>query len=101
MTPQILICPASNDSPATGNNMAEILKDLHSETFHQSYIYIPPTAATLSGDGVMVYERPENHRHAHLHVLMRSGEIKFLTKKEAEVLIPGRFTISRFVRRYH
>jgi len=39
-------------------------------------------------DGVLIYEHPDNHRHGHLHALFRSGEIKYLSRSEAEALIP-------------
>jgi hypothetical protein len=92
MSPELLLCPASNDSLPMGSSRADMIDKLQNEPGHVSYVYVLPTVSPgtpPAADEVLLYEHPENHhRHGHLHVLFRNGEIRYLTRSEANALIP-------------
>jgi prepilin-type processing-associated H-X9-DG protein len=89
LTPNIFVCPESNDDPASGVTaavQASHLRDGH----HLSYVYVGsgltmsvPNAATV----VLAYEPLTNHHGDGINVLFADGHVEWMTANWAKALI--------------
>jgi prepilin-type processing-associated H-X9-DG protein len=79
MTPNIFICPSSNDTAATGATPQAQAAALAAGG-HESYIYVPDLSSTASGQAVVLYEPLENHSRDGINVLFLDGRVQFLTR---------------------
>ncbi len=76
-----LVCPASDDEPATGTNKEEILKQL-TKPGHTSYVYLGKGMTTSTpDDAVVAYEPLQNHDGDGGNVLYADGHAEWCDAK--------------------
>lgn len=80
LTPGVLICPDSDDTPAAGATTQALNTELRS-TGHCSYIYIGDglNSATVPANAVVAYEPTANHGNSGSNVLFGDGHVQFMS----------------------
>jgi prepilin-type processing-associated H-X9-DG protein len=78
--PIVFVCPASNDTTATGKTLAEIVSNL-SAGGHLSYFYNGKGKkwASLKPTDILAYEPLSNHGGSGGHILFGDGHVEFST----------------------
>jgi prepilin-type processing-associated H-X9-DG protein len=78
ITPQVFICPDSNDTAAAGPTTQAVIADLH-KPGHLSYIYIGQglTDKTVTDDMVVLYEPLTNHAGDGMNLLFGDGHAEW------------------------
>lgn len=85
--PEELVCPATNDTPASGNTRKDVINDL-SNPGHLSYVYIGAGLTTHSpAQSIVAYEKFENHVKSGINVLYVDGTAAWLDAKAAAKFI--------------
>ena len=91
LTPEELICPASNDDPARGATTAAVLVDLATPgRCSYSYVGAGLTTATADADTVVAYDRPANHTDPEVlvtHVLFGDGHVEALNASQMKAIV--------------
>ena len=83
ISPDLFICPSSNDDPATGNTLEERAANLSKG--HASYIYLGPVKnANTPTNFVLVYEPMTNHYQTGMHVLFADFHVELIAKPTAQ-----------------
>jgi prepilin-type processing-associated H-X9-DG protein len=90
LSPDALICPGGNETPATGATPREQAAKL-SRSGHSSYFYVGKGLNKRSGPGsgfaaVVAYEPPGHHGDG-IHVLFADGRVAFVLQPQARQLI--------------
>lgn len=81
------VCPASDDTPASGKGSQQIAADLF-QGGHYSYIYAGKGLhAGASSNEVLAYEPLNNHRDAGINVLYVDGRVVWFRTSQAQELI--------------
>jgi prepilin-type processing-associated H-X9-DG protein len=85
ITPEIFICPSSDDTRSPGNSMEQVADNL-SAGGHLSYIYCG-NARTVLWDPktVLLYEPMTNHGDG-FHALFADGHSEFLSGPSAQMI---------------
>jgi type II secretory pathway pseudopilin PulG len=92
-TPDLFVCPASRDTPATGSTPQAQATNLTAGG-HLSYVYVGKGLSIRSGPGaltmastVVAYEPLTNHANAGINVLFDDGHVAFVPMPQAKQLI--------------
>lgn len=84
LTPGCLVCPGSDDTPATGPTTQAVLADF-AKPGRCSYIYLGTGLTTaVAPNTPIACDRPNNHRGKGIHVLYADGTVNWLVKQQAE-----------------
>ncbi|HEX4795281.1 MAG TPA: hypothetical protein VH370_15910 [Humisphaera sp.] len=88
ITPDVLICPASNDERAPGQTPGEQAAHL-ANSAHCSYIYYGKGKSTpLDKDAILALELPANHDGDGMNILYADGHVDWIDEPAAgEVLV--------------
>jgi prepilin-type processing-associated H-X9-DG protein len=86
-TTNILNCPSSNDTPATGATTQAVESNLTAGG-HLSYIYLGKgmNAKTISADTVVAYEPLSNHGGDGSNMLFGDGHVEFIDAKNVNLM---------------
>ena len=78
ITPELLICPDSSDTPSPGSTPMQQAANL-SAGGHCSYIYTGAglTTAQVSNGDVLLYEPPQAHEQQGMNILLADGQVQF------------------------
>ena len=87
VTPGMLVCPSSRDTPAPGATAAEQYANL-SKVGHQSYVYIGRGLTVTSPRQPLAYEPMSHHAGDGINVLYTDGTVQFLPPAAAQTAIP-------------
>jgi prepilin-type processing-associated H-X9-DG protein len=89
LTFEVLVCPSSNDTKATGPTTQAALNAMHAQPGHCSYIYVGGslTKQTATAQHVVAYEPMSNNRGAGMNVLFGDGSVQFLNQAESTYLL--------------
>jgi prepilin-type processing-associated H-X9-DG protein len=89
ITPAVLVCPSSNDEPASATDTAGIVTELtaaeKNEVGHKhclSYVYKGRglQVATVSPTAIVAYEPLDNHQGEGTNVLFGDGHVEWVDK---------------------
>ena len=82
-----LVCPSSNDDPATGATTQAVVANLLTP-HHCSYVYLGKgLSQPASSDRILAYEPPENHQWQGINVLFADMRVEWFDWTQAEVLL--------------
>jgi prepilin-type processing-associated H-X9-DG protein len=85
ISPDELICAASDDEAAAGPTTRAVIDKLRSEARHCSYVYVGAgfTVGAVNETHVLAYEPTGNHKGNGMNVLFGDGHVDFLSRSEA------------------
>lgn len=88
MSPEMFVCPESNDTKATGPTTQTIFADF-AKPGRCSYVYRAAglTTATVTPKHVLAHERLGNHSDPGINVLFGDGSVEWLDADKAKKLI--------------
>jgi hypothetical protein len=88
VNPEVLICPASSDRPATGSTLEAIIADF-AKPGHCSYIYLGAgsSMSSVPKSFVLAYEPLDNHEKEGAHFIFGDASVEWLEAKDAQRLI--------------
>ncbi len=90
LSPDVMLCPSSNDERSSATNTSEIIADLRAAETNASghkhclsYVYVGQSlnAKTATDTAVVAYEPMENHDGDGTNVLFGDGHVEFVQKK--------------------
>ncbi|MGA2497608.1 MAG: H-X9-DG-CTERM domain-containing protein [Tepidisphaeraceae bacterium] len=85
LSPEVLICPSSSDTPAKGLTTQTTGQNTVTLIGHCSYVYLGAglNVKSLTPDHVLAYEILKNHENDGMNVLYGDGHVQWLPKPEA------------------
>jgi prepilin-type processing-associated H-X9-DG protein len=88
INPEVLVCPDSDDTKATGATTQQILANF-AKKGHCSYVYLGAgmTSKTVLADTVVAHENIADHIGGGMNVLFGDGHVDWLGKNEATYLL--------------
>jgi len=87
ITPEVFVCPSSNDTPARGPTKQALAANLTAGG-HLSYIYVGKGLTSAApADAVLAYEPLANHRGEGMEVLYADGHVEFQSSLTARNII--------------
>jgi prepilin-type processing-associated H-X9-DG protein len=83
INPEVLVCPESNDTYATGATTKAVLADL-AKGGHCSYVYLGAGLSEPCDPAmILAHEKPGHHNDPGMNVLFGDGHVEWVDGKEA------------------